>query len=1178
MKVKEKQLRLIGAALFAQFYVIWALGFANYVPQLHNFEVLRVSAVLLVIGLLMMLSGYIKDMARRVVADKYFRALMIIYAAAVYYITYSAMMTYYQLSIWTSLDTATYMQSFASAALYHELFYSFAVSPFFYNHASPILFLLYPLYLTYPGIPALMTIQTALATLPTIPLYKLGLRLFGDRRYALLTALAYLLFPWVTTYLAGPFEVVILTAPFFALALYSLYMGNRLGYWLSLTLMMTTIEFSPILGFFIGLYVLATKFDWLKAKGRVALGLETLAYSLAWFFGDFLLVYYFSHGTINIFANVWGSALSGPLISITDSIGNAIFHFTTHTSASSSPSHNVTLSLSSVLESLVNNVKTGLHTKAQSTVFLMMPTLFLNLVEPQSLLLLPWLYAMWQTTFSPYYNIWIYYTALVAPVVIVPAIWALRKFRPRVRRALLVALFIAVTISTLFLNVLSPLIALYSHEPLPNPLQPATTPYDLALIQLNDYVPPNESVSVPATAVPWFSLTRYGWGEHGVLFFGPNGYTKYEAYSPLAPTGYPYSLNINNYLAYMFNDGALLLVGPFQRPYGFNYTTTVTLSPLTPGQHQYNITTIPGGGPVTVSLNVSYTPLQAIEYLTRNLSWVLQQPQSGICGTLPGYFELLNPIDYIVQPITINETATIEALTVFGSGSGSLVGQVAVSRSPVPINRSGYLWSAGFEEPLWCKPHSWATPISVKPNLTLKPGTYYVILNMPTNLWQTLCTYIPGAPKALLYNGTGLQQLNCTMNLIMVTNRPAEVANTKASVSVSLIVRNSTAVALNKTVTLVAQRPFELPLTYWANLTGSSYQEALLVNVNQSSGLPLPGELSVTISDYAPADSPPIPLIKLHSLDYTAVETLMPIIPYPHQYPLALLPEGPVNVSLSVYYTPLQGLEYLTSDLPWVLQQPQSGICGTVPGYFALMNSSEYLVQQVTINETALIKALTVFGSGSSNLVHGEVMISSSEVPTLKHDVLWSAGFWEPWWCSPHGWATPITVNPMITLRPGTYYVILNMPTNLWQTLCTYIPGAPKALVYNGPTLVKQLNCTMNLIMLTNRSLILNNVSSNITVSLLGRTITISPQRPAQQALTFEANITQRAAWETLVVNASEAIPGNLTIRVNTYVPGEYPPIRVPWYLIPAYGNIPAYALFALAIAFLVARERRPAG
>ncbi|MFP3319788.1 MAG: DUF2079 domain-containing protein, partial [Acidilobus sp.] len=866
MKVKEKQLRLIGAALFVQFYVVWALGFANYVPQLYNLDVLRASAILLVIGLLLMLSGYVKDVARQVVADKYFRSLMIIYFAAIYYIVYSVMMAFYRLGLGVSLDTATYMQSFASAALYHRLFDSLAVPTFFYNHASPILFLVYPLYLTYPGIPTLMTIQTALATLPTIPLYKLGLKLFNDRRYALLTALAYLLFPWITTYLVGPFEVVILTAPFFALTLYNLYMGNRLGYWLSLTLMMTTIEFSPILGLFIGLYVLVTRFDWLKAKERVALGLETLAFSLAWLFGDFLLVYYFSRGAINIFQNVWGSALSGPLISITDSIGNAIFHFATHTSSSSSPSHQAALSLSSVLESLANNVRTGLHTKIQSTVFLMLPTLFLNLMEPQNLLLLPWLYVMWQTPWGFYYVVWAYYTALAAPAVIVPAIWALRKFRPRIRRALLIVVFIAVTISTLLLNALSPLSALYFHEPLPNPLQPAATPYDLALIQLNDYVPPNASVSVPASAVPWFSLTRYGWTEHGVPFFGPNNYTRFEVYSPFVPTRLPYGPNFNNYLPYVFNDGAWLLVGPFQRPYGFNYTTIVTLLPLTPGQHQYSITTLPGG-PLTVNLSVNYMPLQTIEYLTSNLSWLLQQPQGIACGTLQGYFAVSNSNDYIVQPITINETTTIEALTIFGSGASNLVsGQAMISRSPVPTNKSGYLWSTSFGE---------------------------------------------------------------------------------------------------------------------------------------------------------------------------------------------------------------------------------------------------------------------------------------------------------PWWCEPHSWATPIVTSPKAKLEPGTYYVILHMPTNPWQVVCTYIPGAPKALLYKGSALVKQLNCTLNLIMVTNRPVSSTNVSSNITISLLGRTITISPQRPTRQTLTFEANVTQRAAWETLVVNASEAVPGNLTIRVNTYVPGEYPPIRVPWYLVPAYGNIPTYALFA---------------
>ncbi len=822
-------------------------------------------------------------------------------------------------------------------------------------------------------------------------------------------------------------------------------------------------------------------------------------------------------------------------------------------------------------------MKTGLHTKIQSTVFLMMPTLFLNLAEPQNLLLLPWLYVMWQTPLGFYYVIWVYYTALVAPAVIVPALWALRKFRPRVRRALLVAVFIAVTISTLLLNGLSPLSALYFHGPMPNPLQPATTPYDLALIQLNDYVPPSASVSVPASAVPWFSSTRYGGNEHGVPFFGPNKYTKYEVYSPFVPTGYPYGPNFNNYLPYVFNDGAWLLIGPFQRPYGFNYTTTVTLLPLTPGQHQYSITTLPGG-PLTVNLSVNYTPLQDIEYLTSNLSWLLQQPQGIACGTLPGYFAVLNSSDYIVQPITISGTTEIEALTVFGSGpTNRLVnGQLVISRSPVPTNRSGYLWSTSFGQPWWCMPHSWATPITVSPEVTLKPGTYYVIVNMPTTPWQVVCTYIPGAPKALLYNGSALiKQLNCTLNLIMVTNRLAEVANTNASVSISLVIHNSSTTVLNKTVTLVAQRPFELPLTYWANLTGSSYQETLLVNINQSLGLPSPGELSVTISNYMPADSPPMPLIRLHGLNYTAVETLMSITPGSHQYSLILLPAGPVKVSLSVNYTPLQTIEYLTSDLPQVLQQPQGIACGTLPGYFAVLNGTEYLVQPVTINETATIESLTVFGSGPSGLVSGQLAISKSPVPTNRSSYLWSTSFGMPWWCMPHSWATPIVTSPKANLEPGTYYVILHMPTTPWQVLCTYVPGAPKALLYNGSALIKQLNCTMNLIMVTNRPLSSTNVSSNITISLLGRTITISSQRPVQEALTFEANVTQRAAWETLMVNASEVVPGNLTIRINTYVPGKYPPIRVPWYLVPAYGNAPVYVLLALALASLFDGHRR---
>jgi len=114
---------------------------------------------------------------------------------------------------------------------------------------------------------------------------------------------------------------------------------------------------------------------------------------------------------------------------------------------------------------------------------------------------------------------------------------------------------------------------------------------------------------------------------------------------------------------------------------------------------------------------------------------------------------------------------------------------------------------------------------------------------------------------------------------------------------------------------------------------------------------------------------------------------LLPLTPGQHQYSITTLPGGPLTVNLSISYTPLQAIEYLTSNLSWLLQQPQGATCGTLPGYFAVSNSNEYIIQPIAINETTTVEALTIFGSGASNLVSGEVMISSSEVPALKPKV-----------------------------------------------------------------------------------------------------------------------------------------------------------------------------------------------
>jgi hypothetical protein len=63
--------------------------------------------------------------------------------------------------------------------------------------------------------------------------------------------------------------------------------------------------------------------------------------------------------------------------------------------------------------------------------------------------------------------------------------------------------------------------------------------------------------------------------------------------------------------------------------------------------------------------------------------------------------------------------------------------------------------------------------------------------------------------------------------------------------------------------------------------------------------------------------------------------------------------------------------------------------------------------------------------------------------------------------------------------------------------------------------------------------------------------------------------------WETLSISTNQTIPARLTVTVSTYVPGQYPPITIPWYLTPAYGNAPTYMLLILAVIPLLRRNKK---
>lgn len=729
----------------------------------------------------------IANQIRQAINDKYYATTLLIFLAITYELAYLATVPpYYGLSLGgASLDTATYLQSFASLTYYRQFLVSF-VGPFLGVHASPILLLIYPIYEVYPSIFTLMTIQVVILMLPMPLMYKLGMKILNNPKYALATALLYILYPWITTAYA-PFEVVTLAGSLMAMALITMYLNNKRTYWASLTLAMASVEYVPLFGIGLSIYQALT-----RESRKIAPPL-TFTYSIAWLILDYYLVMYFSGWTHNIFSNLYGAALS----SLLTSIANKLLNFNAIKTLAIDPQTHDNINMVSILNGIIQQAASQYNIKAQYIIDVFGPLAFINFLEPQTILLMPWLAAL-LTNFTPYYVPSVYYTILISAVALPSAIWVLRRFNVETRKKALTALLIINAITGPLMGPLTPLSGLYYGNTIPNWNTPVANQYDLAIIQLANYIPWNASVAVPATAVPpWYSITRYGWGNHGVPFLGPNSNTQYVVYSPLVPTGYPYSAGGSEYGPYAFDDGAWILkadyTGPIKVINGFYYENTYVINPVLPGTWQYPIAQIPPTN-ITIQITTETKPQQAITLLnTTLLKTQLQQPPQGIaCSNVlgPGPGEIIIPGDtYITQPITINETTKINTITVFASYATNLAtAELAITTSPTP-NQENTIYTYTFTTPWWCTPHSWATPITTNPGITLKPGTYYITLTFPTQ-GQTICEQIPNTPKALLINATtgqAIQQLPCTLGTIITTNVQSNSQLTPINVTIDVL-------------------------------------------------------------------------------------------------------------------------------------------------------------------------------------------------------------------------------------------------------------------------------------------------------------------------------------------------------------------------------------------------------
>lgn len=250
---------------------------------------------------------------------------------------------------------------------------------------------------------------------------------------------------------------------------------------------MASIEYVPLFGIGLSIYQALS-------KEHRKLALLTFIYSIAWLIADYYLVMYFSGWTHNIFSNLYGATLSSLLTNITSKLLN--FNATKILTIDPQ-THNSMNMLSNIMQGIISNY----NVKIQYIMEIFGPLMFINLLEPQTLLLMPWLASL-LSFFTPYYTPNVYYTILISAVALPTAIWTLRKLKTETRKKILMSLLIINAIIGLLMGPLTPLSGLYYGNTIPNWNAPVANQYDLAMIQLANYIPWNASVAVPALQSP----------------------------------------------------------------------------------------------------------------------------------------------------------------------------------------------------------------------------------------------------------------------------------------------------------------------------------------------------------------------------------------------------------------------------------------------------------------------------------------------------------------------------------------------------------------------------------------------------------------------------------------------------------------------------------------------------
>ncbi len=368
----------------------------------------------------------VKDFFIRVV-DQIRSNTILCLAIFIYVIVFSILMISRHYTFLTSgFDLGIFNQAFWTTLFENRLFYETGDLSFnprgllFGTHFSPILLLLLPFYAIHPGVETLMVIQSTVLALGAVPVYWMTRDHF---RKDIATALAvlYLAYPPLHYLTIDAFHLEALLPTFFLFTIYYLEKECWKRYFFFLWLSMLTIEFAPIITFFIGLYglVLWKRKVFKNSKYALKYMVLTLIFSVLIF-----LLALESKAYFNPYVSPVPSTFE--LHSPPDTISTIVFQW---------------------------------YRKLYYWLCFFAPFLFLPFLSPELLIMIvPWMGASSMSRAELYYSIYYHYNGFVIPFIFVALLKSLRKITTvpnsinlRSMKKVLSLLFVSMLIFGLFL-------------------------------------------------------------------------------------------------------------------------------------------------------------------------------------------------------------------------------------------------------------------------------------------------------------------------------------------------------------------------------------------------------------------------------------------------------------------------------------------------------------------------------------------------------------------------------------------------------------------------------------------------------------------------------------------------------------------------------------------------------